>query len=88
MEESQNNQNQKTKDDVKELVIARIDLLPPNVKVSIGSEGEFTKSELIERIKKGDVVGQQIIKMELSFLRALKDGVLLDEILKADRQSA
>ncbi len=84
----QNNQSQEIKDDIKELVIARLDVLPSNLKVSIGSDGEFTKSELIERVKSGDSVGQQIIKMELAFLRALRDGVILDEILKADQSLA
>lgn len=84
----QNNQNQEINDDIKELVIARLDVLPSNTKVSIGGDGEFTKSELIEHVKNGDTVGQQIIKIELTFLRALKDGVLLDEILKADQQPA
>lgn len=84
MEESKNNQNKEIGNDIKELVIARIDVLPPNVKVSIGAEGEFTKSELIERVKNGDVVGRKIIQVELSFLRALKDGILLEEILKTD----
>lgn len=86
--EEKNNKKQEINNDIKELVIARIDLLPPNVKISVGAEGEYTKSELIERIKKGDNVGQQIIQMEMSFLRALKDGVLLDEILKTDHQQA
>lgn len=86
--EEKNNKKQEINDDTKELVIARIDLLPPNIKVSIGSEGEFTKFELIERIRKGDAVGQQIVQMEMSFLRALKEGVLLDEILKTDQQPA
>lgn len=79
----QNNQNQEIGNDVKELVIARLDVLPSNLKVSIGADGEFAKSELIEHVKQGDSIGQQIIKMELAFLRALKDGILLDEILKA-----
>ena len=77
-------QNQEMSDDIKELVIARLDVLPSNIKISIGSDGEFVKSELIEHVKKGDSIGQQIIKMELAFLRALKDGVLLEEILNAE----
>ncbi len=80
--------NKEINNDVRELVIARLDLLPRNIKVSIGTEGEFTKSELIERVKRGDAIGQQIVEIELSFLRALKDGVLLDEILKAEQQPA
>lgn len=84
----QNNKNQEISNDIKELVIARLDVLPPNIKVSIGADGEFTKSELIEHVKDGDTIGRQIIEIELTFLRALKDGVLLDEILKIDRQPA
>ncbi len=81
-----NTNNQEINKDVQELVIARLDLLPQNVKVSIGAEGEFTKSELIERVKKGDAIGHQIVEIELSFLRALKDGVLLGKILKIEQQ--
>ena len=81
----QNNQNQEISNDIKELIMARLDVLPPNVKVSIGSDGEFAKSELIEHVKRGDPIGRQIIKMELAFLRALKDGILLEEILKAEQ---
>ncbi|MBI2604009.1 MAG: hypothetical protein HYW56_00520 [Candidatus Harrisonbacteria bacterium] len=69
--------------DVKELVIARLDVLPSNRKISVGSEGEFTKTELIEHVKGGDAIGKTIIELELEFLRALKDGTLLEEALAA-----
>lgn len=75
------NQNSNVSDELKELVIARLDVLPPNRKISIGSEGEFTKGELIERVKMGDEVGQTVVELELEFLRALKDGTLLEEAL-------
>ena len=72
-------------DAIKELVIARLDVIPPNVGVSIGGEGNFTKDELIEHVKKGDDVGQKIARIELAFLKAVKEGILLDEILKVDQ---
>ncbi len=75
------NQNSKISDELKELIIARLDVLPPNRKISIGSDGEFTKSELIERVRAGDAVGQTVVALELEFLRALKDGTLLEAAL-------
>ena len=35
-------------DKLKELVLARIDIMPPNLKLSIGGFGTFTKQELSE----------------------------------------
>jgi hypothetical protein len=67
--------------DVKDLVVERIDIIPPNVGISIGSTGTLTKKELIEHVKKGDAVGKKIIEVEMNFLKALKDGTLLKELI-------
>lgn len=75
------NLKQKISDDLKELVIARLDVLPPDKKISIGSNGEFTKEELIERVREGDEIGQKVAELELTFLKALKEGTLLEEVL-------
>lgn len=72
---------QKISDDLKELVVARLDVLPSDKKISIGSKGEFTKEELIECVKEGNEVGQKVAELELAFLKALKEGTLLDEAL-------
>lgn len=71
----------KVSEEIGELVIARLEVLPKDKKISIGSFGEFTKSELIEHVKKGDELGEKIINIELEFLRALAQGKLLDEVL-------
>ena len=73
-------------EDIKELVIARLDILPTDKKISIGSYGDFTKSELIERVKKEDEVGQKVVELELTFLRALKEGILLKELLTPEEE--
>ena len=62
-------------EEIKDLVIARLESLPENQKISIGSKGEFNKYELIESVKKGDEIGKKIIEIELEFLRALKKGM-------------
>ena len=69
---------------VKELVIARLDVLPSDRRISIGGEGEFTKTELIAHVKDNDAVGKTIVALELEFLKALKDGSLLEQALAAN----
>ena len=49
--------------EMKELVIARIDAqVPSNLTLSIGSFGKISKDEMIEHIKKGDVIGRKIVE--------------------------
>lgn len=68
----------KITNDMKNLVIARLDVLPANKKISIGSKGDFTKAELIDHVKKGDEIGEKMIQIELEFVRAMKEGFLND----------
>lgn len=63
-------------EEIKQLVIARLDVLPADKKMSVGSAGEFTKSQLIEHVKKGDEIGKKMIEIELEFVRAMKVGLL------------
>jgi len=68
--------------DVKELVIARLGIMPSNYKLSIGSEGAFTKDELIEHVMADDKIGYQITRMQLSFIKALTTGKFIDTLNK------
>lgn len=65
-------------DDMQNLVIARLDVLPPDKKISIGSAGEFTKEQLIEEVKNRSDIGMDVVDIEFAFLRSLKDGSFLE----------
>ncbi len=56
---------------VKELVKLRLMSTPSNIKISIGSLGEFTRDQLIEEVEKGTPVGNAAIRMELLFIRKM-----------------
>jgi len=75
-----NNENKDKGEGIKELIIARIDLMPKNYKLSIGDLGTFNKEEMIEHVKKGDKTGKQIIAMEINFIKALTTGKLIEAI--------
>ena len=64
----------KIRREVKDLVIARLGVLSPNKKISIGSSGEFTRDELIELVEKENEIGVKIVKIELEYLRAIREG--------------
>jgi len=67
------------KDEVKKLVIARLEVLSSDKKISIGSSGEFTKEELIEHVEKEDSIGEKITEIQMEFLQSLKEDVFYEQ---------
>lgn len=62
-------------EDIKKLVIARIDAkMPQNLKMSIGAGPSLSKEEMIEHVKRGDLQGKQIIAMHINFIKAVTSG--------------
>ncbi len=70
-----NKEDKEKKEGIKKLVVARLDALPPNVSISVGSEGHFNKKELIEQIENDTEIGKKMIEIELGYLRMLKEGI-------------
>ena len=68
--------SENSSNEIKNLVIARLETLPSDAVVSLGSNGEFTKDQIIESIRSGDENGQKMIEIEMTFLQGLKDGIL------------
>ncbi len=62
-------------DEIRKIVIARLEVLPPGKKISIGSSGEFSRDELIEKVKSGDPIGKKMVEIEMEFLRSFKQGI-------------
>lgn len=66
-------------EEIRDLIIARLQSFPSNRKISIGSDGEFTKDELVQNVRDRSDVGNKIIEIQLSYLKSLKDGIFLNE---------
>ena len=71
--------------DVIELVIARLQKLPSDKKISIGSSSEYTKDQLIEHVKETDEVGEKMVEIEMDFLRSMKEGIFYEQYRASDR---
>lgn len=62
---------------VKKIVIERIKSMAPNVKIALGSKGEFlSKDALLKEVEENTLTGKKIIEIQLRYLRALKEGIV------------
>lgn len=68
-----------TEKEIIDLVVARLQNLPSNKEISVGSFGELTKDQLIEHVKKTDEIGKKMIALEMDFLRSMKEGIFYEQ---------
>lgn len=64
-------------EEVRKLVAARLSILSPHTIISLGSQGNFTRDQLMARVKEGDEIGEKIAEVQLAWLRSFKEGVAL-----------
>ena len=69
----------KINEEVKKIVIARLEVFPSDKKISIGSVGELTKQEMIENVEKETDIGEKIAEVQLNYLRSLKEGIFYEQ---------
>ena len=55
----------------RKLVLARIENMPPHMKLSIGGQASLSKEKLIAKIKEGDPLGDKFVEIQLHYLRNL-----------------
>jgi len=67
--------DKETQEDIKKLVIARIKAASDDLAVSIGSK-EYTKEQMLKSVEIGNELGQEIIKIQMEFLRDIAEGVI------------
>lgn len=70
----------KIEPEIKEIILQRIlsSKLPSNIKLSVGNSNDEPMGimEMAKHVKAEDEIGQKIIRMELNYLKALKEGIV------------
>lgn len=64
-------------EEVRKLVTARLSILSPDTIVSLGSDGSFTRDQLIDSVKKGDEVGEKMAEIQMEWLRSFKEAAVI-----------
>ena len=60
-------------EEIRKLVVARLSVLSSDVHISIGSDGTFSRDELISHVNANDEIGQKIEEIELEWIRSWKE---------------
>jgi len=60
-------------EEIRKIVTARLKVLSPDTMISIGSDGSFSKDELIQRVEAKDDIGNKIAQIEIEWLRSFKE---------------
>lgn len=76
MNKDNNNKNVLSDEEIRKLVIARLSVLSPDTSISVGSDGNFTRDQLLESVEKGDKIGEKLAEIEMEWLRSFKEGIL------------
>lgn len=70
----------KISEELKELILQRIGIMPPEFKLSIGGKGTFTKQELMDNIQRESDIGREVVNMQLNFIKAMTSGKLINTL--------
>lgn len=62
-------------EDIKNLIISRLEMLPSDFSLSLGSDGSFNKKELITHVENEDEIGEKVVEIQMEYLRMLKEGI-------------
>lgn len=61
-------------DEFKEIVIRRLEAMSPDIRVSMGSLGTFSKEELIQNVRADNDLGRFIVEMQIKYLKSMSKG--------------
>ncbi len=73
MAEDKNRKKILSDDEVRKLVMARLAVLSKDTMISLGSEGSFTRDQLIKSVENGDNIGEKLAEIQLEWLRSFKE---------------
>lgn len=65
---------EKISEELKKIVLWRLETIPSNFKLSVGNEGSFTTEELKQHVKNEDKIGVIFANIQLNFMKALASG--------------
>ena len=73
--------NKRNREQIQKIVIARLNTIPKDIEISVGAT-QYTREQLSKFVKEGNEIGNQLMEIQLRYLRDLSSGKiyqLLDE---------
>lgn len=63
----------KISDELWEIVKARFEKMPANLRLVISGCGSLTKKKIIEHLEKRDEIGKLLVRMQMEYLKMFKE---------------
>lgn len=63
----------------KQLALARLNTLSDNIKIHVGSTQTYSKKDIITHIRKETKIGQEMVNIQIEFLKDLAHGKLYED---------
>ena len=70
-----------TDQEIRNLVVERLKAISDETSLMIGGDLKMNKEEMINSVKNGDDTGRKIIDMQMTYLRDLASGKLMENIM-------
>lgn len=70
-----------TDEEIRSLVVERLKSISDESSLMIGGNTILSKSEMINSVKRGDDTGKKIVDMQMTYLRDLASGKLMENIM-------
>lgn len=70
-----------TDQEIRNLVVERLKAISDETSLTIGGDLKMNKEEMINSVKNGDDTGKKIIDMQMTYLRDLASGKLMENIM-------
>lgn len=74
----QTESDKQTREQLKKLVIARLMIIPEDMRLSIG-DTEYNKEDAIGHVRVGDAIGDNIMDLQLAYLQDLATGKMYED---------
>lgn len=73
MTNKQNRKADEIDEDIRKLVVARLSVLSPDMQITIGADGTYSRDEMISHVNANDDIGKKIEDIQLEWLRSWKE---------------
>lgn len=59
-------------EDIRNLVVERLKILSPRTMISVGSEGDYTRDQMIKFVEEGNELGEMFAEIQIEWLRSFQ----------------
>ncbi len=73
---AEDNNNLLSDEEIRRLVLARLKVLSSDIMISLGSDGSFSRDQLVKSVEDGDSIGEKMAEIQMNWLQSFKEEII------------